>query len=50
MGEVDKKPEELIKAMNALKEACASIHPEFGENPHGEKPVGLGKQKNATTS
>ena len=47
MGEVDKKPEELIKAMNALKEACASIHPEFGENPHGEKPVGLGKQKNA---
>ena len=47
MAEVNKKPEELIKAMNALKEACASIHPEFGENPHGEKPVGLGKQKNA---
>ena len=46
MGQV-KKPEELVKAMEALKEACASIHPEFAENPHGDKPAGLGKQKNA---
>ena len=46
MGKVN-KPEELVKAMEALKEACSSIHPEFAENPHGEKPTGLGKQKNA---
>ena len=46
MGQV-KKPEELVKAMEALKEACASIHPELAENPHGDKPAGLGKQKNA---
>ena len=46
MGQVQ-KPEELVKAMEALKEACASIHPELAENPHGDKPAGLGKQKNA---
>ena len=45
MGET-KKPEELVKAMEALKEACASIHPDFAENPQGWKPAGLSKQKN----
>ena len=47
MGDDKRKPEELVKAMEALKMACASIHPEFAENPGGEKPAGLGKQKNA---
>ena len=39
------KPEELVKAMEALKEACSSVSPDLVKNPHGQKPTNLGKPK-----
>ena len=39
------KPVELVKAMEALKEACSSVSPDLVKNPHGQKPPSLGKPK-----
>ena len=39
------KPEELVKALEALKNACKAVNSDFGEHPMGEKPAGLGKSQ-----
>ena len=39
------KPEELVKAMEALREACSSVSPDLVKNAHGQKPTNLGKPK-----
>ena len=38
-----KKPEELVKAMAAIKNACRVVSNELAENPDCEKPTGLNK-------
>ena len=37
----NEKPEELVKAMEAIKNACKAVNSEFAENPLGEKPASL---------
>ena len=35
------KPEELVKAMEAIKNACKAVNDDFAENPLGEKPASV---------
>ena len=37
----NEKPEELVKAMEAIKNACKAVNSDFAENPLGEKPASL---------
>ena len=37
------KPEELVKAMEAIKNACKAVNSDFAEDPLGEKPASLSK-------
>ena len=39
------KPEELVKAMEAIKKACKAVNADFGNDPLGEKPANLGPMK-----
>ena len=39
------KPEELVKALEALTNACKAVNSDFGENPLGEKPASVNKKQ-----
>lgn len=41
MVQSTEKPEELVKAMEAIKSACKAVNDDFAENPLGEKPASL---------
>ena len=42
MAPLIEKPEELVKAMEAIQNACKAVHADFGKDPLGEKPANLG--------
>ena len=42
MAPLIEKPEELVKAMEAITNACKAVHADFGKDPLGEKPANLG--------